>query len=100
MTDVRKRRMSRARFRFLAGLSAAALALTALQAMPAAAAEDDDPAGQEYRPLVHFTARRHWINDPNGPIVHGNRRHLFFQHNPNGLEWGDISWGTPCPTTW
>lgn len=103
MTDVRKRRMSRARFRFLAGLSAAALALTALQAMPAAAAEDDDPAGQEYRPLVHFTPERNWMNDPNGMVYVDGTYHLFFQHNPAGTRWGNMSWGhatSPDLLTW
>jgi len=46
-----------------------------------------------HRPLVHFTAERNWINDPNGPIVVDGRSHLYFQHNPYGPGWGDISWG-------
>jgi fructan beta-fructosidase len=46
-----------------------------------------------YRPLLHFAPRRHWINDPNGLVVHEGRWHLFFQHNPNGDGWGDMSWG-------
>ena len=50
-------------------------------------------SGDRHRPLLHFTARRNWINDPNGPIVVDDRWHLYFQHNPNGPGWGDISWG-------
>ena len=46
-----------------------------------------------YRPLLHFAPRRHWANDPNGLVFHEGRWHLFFQHNPNGDGWGDMSWG-------
>ena len=52
-----------------------------------------DQRFDRHRPVVHFTARRNWINDPNGPIVVDGRAHLFFQHNPNGPGWGDVSWG-------
>ena len=45
------------------------------------------------RPLFHFTPRRHWMNDPNGLVHHGGLWHLYFQHNPEGLDWGNMSWG-------
>ncbi|MFG2652180.1 glycoside hydrolase family 32 protein [Streptomyces sp. NPDC048436] len=34
-----------------------------------------------------------WCNDPNGPLFHEGRYHLFFQHNPRAAVWGDIHWG-------
>lgn len=103
MTHVRRRRVSRARSRVLAVLSAAALALTALQAIPASAAEEDEPAAQQYRPLVHFTPERNWMNDPNGMVYVDGTYHLFFQHNPAGTRWGNMSWGhatSPDLLTW
>lgn len=45
------------------------------------------------RPRAHFTPARNWMNDPNGLVYHRGTYHLFFQHNPNGLGHGDISWG-------
>jgi len=45
------------------------------------------------RPGYHLTPRRGWMNDPNGLIWHGGRYHAFFQHNPTGLDWGEIGWG-------
>ncbi|HSU03633.1 MAG TPA: glycoside hydrolase family 32 protein [Nocardioides sp.] len=49
-----------------------------------------DPA---IRPRDHFTPRRGWLNDPNGLIVHDGEFHLFFQHAPDSIVWGPMSWG-------
>lgn len=44
------------------------------------------------RPIFHLTTAANWINDPNGPIYYNGQYHLFFQHNPYGDKWGNMSW--------
>ena len=45
------------------------------------------------RPQFHFAPSRNWMNDPNGLIFYKNTFHLFFQYNPLGDLWGNMSWG-------
>lgn len=43
--------------------------------------------------VYHFSSSFGWINDPNGCIMDRGVYHLFFQHNPVGVEWENMSWG-------
>lgn len=50
--------------------------------------EDVNPA-----PYLHFKPAYGWINDPNGMVYKDGEWHLYFQWNPFGALWGNMSWG-------
>jgi sucrose-6-phosphate hydrolase SacC (GH32 family) len=55
------------------------------------------PTG-DWKPRIHFYAGPLWNNDPNGPILLNGQYHLFYQANPSGDKWGNMSWGHTVST--
>jgi len=78
---------------------AAVAALATVGSVSAAAVEPAvEPADEQYRPYLHFSPEENWMNDPNGMVYHEGTWHLFFQHNPYGTRWGNMSWGHATST--
>jgi levanase/fructan beta-fructosidase len=48
---------------------------------------------EQFRPAYHHTPLWGWMNDPNGMFYKDGEWHLFYQYNPYGSLWENMTWG-------
>ena len=53
---------------------------------------------EKFRPLYHHTPVYGWMNDPNGMFYKDGVWHLYFQRNPYGSQWENMTWGHSTST--
>ena len=61
-------------------------------------AQKTDTSDTRFRPLLHFTPKANWMNDPNGMVYYKGTYHLFYQYYPDGNVWGPMHWGHATST--
>jgi fructan beta-fructosidase len=53
---------------------------------------------EKFRPLYHHTPAYGWMNDPNGMFYKDGVWNLYYQHNPFGSQWENMTWGHSTST--
>ena len=53
---------------------------------------------EKFRPAFHHTPVYGWMNDPNGMFYKDGVWNLYFQHNPYGSQWENMTWGHSTST--
>ena len=53
---------------------------------------------EQFRPVYHHTPAYGWMNDPNGMFYKDGVWNLYFQHNPYGSQWENMTWGHSTST--
>lgn len=53
---------------------------------------------EKYRPAFHHTPLYGWMNDPNGMFHKDGKWHLYYQYNPYGSKWQNMTWGHSVST--
>ena len=48
---------------------------------------------ERFRPVYHHTPLYGWMNDPNGMFYNDGVWHLYYQYNPYGSQWENMTWG-------
>ncbi len=48
---------------------------------------------EQYRPVYHHTPAYGWMNDPNGMFYKDGVWNLYYQYNPYGSQWENMTWG-------
>ena len=52
----------------------------------------------QWRPAYHHTPLYGWMNDPNGMFYKDGVWHLYYQKNPYGSKWQNMTWGHSTST--
>ncbi len=52
----------------------------------------------KYRPSYHHAPLYGWMNDPNGMFYKDGKWHLYYQYNPYGSKWQNMTWGHSVST--
>ena len=55
--------------------------------------EFDTTNREKFRPAYHHTPVYGWMNDPNGMFYKDGEWHLYYQYNPYGSLWENMTWG-------
>lgn len=48
---------------------------------------------RDFRPKIHFSPEKGWMNDPNGMVYIDGTYHFCYQHYPYDGVWGPMHWG-------